>query len=39
MPVYEPSSLVQVGEGGKIVTLPRETATVSSDFPGANLIS
>jgi hypothetical protein len=39
MPVYEHSSLVQVGEGGKIVTLPRETATVSSDFPGANLIS
>lgn len=38
MPIFEHSSLVPVGLGGKVVSLPRETAGVSADFPGANLL-
>lgn len=38
MPIFEHSSLVPVGYGGKVVSLPRETAGVSADFPGASLL-
>lgn len=39
MPVYEHSSLVLAGEGGKVITLPRDTEDSNQgELPGANLL-
>lgn len=39
MPVYEHSTLVPVGAGGKVITLARDTEeTTQEDLPGSNLL-